>query len=234
MMRDMTSPGDRPFTAPGTRTMLAVSMPVPEELMREAADLVLRGGVVGYPTETVYGIGGDPTDTGVIRRIHSLKGRSERKSFLLLAGSGTELSAYVEDVPEAAVRLMDAFWPGPVTLIFRASPRLPAALTGPDKKIGFRISPDPVCAALLRALGMPLISTSANPTGKPPARSAQETLRYFPGGLDAVIDGGERPESMPSTVVDVTRSVPLLMRAGPVSAETIRSVTGKLDEHETV
>jgi L-threonylcarbamoyladenylate synthase len=214
--------------------MQAESMPVPEELMRDAADLVLRGGVIGYPTETVYGIGGDPTDTGVIGRIHALKGRSERKTFLLLVGSGTELSEYVEDMPEPAARLMEAFWPGPVTLIFRASAKLPAALTGPDRRIGFRISPDPVCAVLLRALAMPLISTSANPTGKPPARSARETLRYFPRGLDALIDGGDRPESMPSTVVDVTRAVPLLMRAGPVSAETIRSVTGKLDERETV
>jgi L-threonylcarbamoyladenylate synthase len=233
-MRDMTFSGDRPFSAPGTRMIQAASMPVPDELMRDAADLVLRGGVIGYPTETVYGIGGDPTDTGVIRRIHRLKGRSELKSFLLLVGSGTELSPYVEDIPEPALRLMEAFWPGPVTLIFRASERLPAALTGPDKRIGFRISPDPVCAALLRALAMPLISTSANPAGKPPALSARETLGYFPGGLDAVIDGGDRPEGMPSTIVDITRAVPLLMRAGPVSAETIRSVTGKLDEQATV
>jgi L-threonylcarbamoyladenylate synthase len=219
---------------PGTRILPVASMPVPEDLMREAADLMLRGGVISYPTETVYGIGGDPTDTGVIKRISELKGRTGRKSFLLLVGSKTALEEYVEEIPDPAVRLMETFWPGPVTLIFRASARLPAVLTGTDRKIGFRISPDPVCAALLRAFTLPLISTSVNPTGKPPARSVQEVLHYFPVGLDAVIDGGERTESMPSTVVDVTRSVPLLLRTGPVSAETLRSVTGTLDEYETV
>ena len=99
-------------------------------MIREAADLMLRGGVISYPTETVYGIGGDPTDTGVIRRIGELKGRTGRKSFLLLVGSRTALAEYVEEIPEPALRLMEAFWPGPFTLIMRSSARLPAVRTG--------------------------------------------------------------------------------------------------------
>ena len=217
-----------------TRIIPVREQPVPDEPIREAADLLLRGGIVAYPTETVYGIGGDPSDSGVIKRIKELKGRNVRKTFLLLVGSRTDLREYVEEIPATAVPLMDAFWPGPLTLIFRASARLPSVLTGPDRRIGFRLSPDPVCAALLRALAMPLISTSANPAGKPPARSAREVLDYFPSGLDAVLDGGERIEGDPSTLVDVTRDVPLLLRKGPVSAETIRSVVGTLEEHETL
>jgi len=231
---DGIKPGGTKSMAARTRILPVASMPVPEEPVREAVELMLRGGVISYPTETVYGIGGDPTDSGVIRRIGELKGRTGRKSFLLLVRSKADLSEYVEEIPDTASRLVEAFWPGPFTLIFRASERLPEALTGPEKKIGFRISPDAVCTALLQAFGLPLISTSVNPAGKPPARSVQEVLRYFPAGLDAVLDGGERTDRPPSTVVDVTKPVPLLIRRGPVSAEAIRAVTGTLDEHETV
>jgi L-threonylcarbamoyladenylate synthase len=202
---------------------------LPAAMIREIAVLLNRGGVIAYPTETVYGIGGDPTRADVIERIHKLKMRSAEKTFLLLIGEGTDLNRYVDGVPDAAARLIKRFWPGPLTLIFRASSVFPPNLTGDRGTVALRLSPDPVCAALIREFGKPLISTSANPPGREPARSGDEVLKYFPKGIDAILDGGERRVLSSSTIVDVTRPVPILVRQGPIDAETIRSATGSLD-----
>jgi L-threonylcarbamoyladenylate synthase len=201
---------------------------LPPEILKWIVDLLKNGGVIGYPTETVYGLGGDPTRADVIEKIHALKGISTEKSFLLLVGPGMDIRPYVADVPVTAARLMERFWPGPLTLVFRASSILPSSLTGETGTVALRYSPDPICNALSQVFGKPLISTSANRSGQPPARSAGEVLRYFPEEIDAVLDGGWRQAFSPSTIVDVTQLIPVLLREGPVDAEAIRSLTGSL------
>ena len=207
---------------------------ISEESMREVAEILRLGGMIAYPTETVYGLGGDPLDRGVIRRIHDLKGRGDGKPFLLLVGSESSIKPYVREIPDPAVRLMERFWPGPLTLVFLASESLSSPVKDNNGKIGLRLSSDPVCAALLRAFGKPLISTSANPSGREPARSVRGVLSYFPTGLDAILDAGERRGMIPSTLVDVSLPIPRLLRKGPVSEQSIRSAIGELDESETI
>ncbi len=202
--------------------------------LQEAAAILHNGGLLAYPTETVYGIGADPENAGAVGRIRDLKGGSPDRAVLLVVGSEAVLRSWVGDVPEPALRLMRRFWPGPLTLVFRASDRLPSAMRNDRGTVAFRISPDPVCAGLARAFGKPVVSTSANPAGREPARSAEEVLGYFKQGLDAVLDGGARPGTAPSTLVDVTGLVPVLLRRGPVPADAIRSEIGRLDEHETL
>lgn len=201
-----------------------------QEPIRKAVGICLQGGVIAYPTETVYGIGGDPLRLDVIERIDQLKGRDPEKTFLLLVSSRIQWNAYVERIPAFAIPLIKKFWPGPLTLIFPASRMLPFRLTGEKGTIGLRESSDPICQALVAAFGKPLISTSANPSGKPPARSAQEVMAYFPQGLDLILDGGERRTFQPSTVLDVTHERPVLIRTGPIDKMALEQVIGPIDE----
>jgi L-threonylcarbamoyladenylate synthase len=193
-----------------------------------AVDVLRSGGVLAFPTETVYGLGCDAENPEAVRRVAALKGRPDDKAFILLVPSAGAVRSRVAAVGAAAARLMTAFWPGPLTLVFRVSGEWSPASGGDT--VAFRVSPDPVCRSLGRLFPRPIVSTSANPAGLEPARSAQEVGCLFPKGLDAVIDGGERRSALPSTVVDVTGAVPRLIRRGPVSADALRSVAGSLDE----
>lgn len=200
-----------------------------QEHIHRAVEICLKGGVIAYPTETVYGIGGDPLRLDVIERIDQLKGRGPEKTFLLLVSSRIQWSTYVEYIPPCAIPLIKKFWPGPLTLIFPASRMLPFRLTGEKGTIGLRESPDPICQALVTAFGKPLISTSANPSGKPPARSAREVMEYFPQGLDLILDGGERLAFQPSTVLDISQNRPVLLRTGPIDKTAIEQIVGPID-----
>jgi L-threonylcarbamoyladenylate synthase len=218
----------------GTGFGPALLSPADEDSFRVAAAVLAAGGILGYPTETVYGLGADPENAAAVDRVKALKGGSADRLVLLIVDSEERMRPWVEAVSETAFRLMSRFWPGPLTLVFEASRRLPGALRNERGTVAFRVSPDPVCAALAAAFGKPVVSTSANPAGRAPARSAEEVLRYFPAGLDAVLDGGLRPGAASSTLVDARGSVARLLRRGPVSAEAIRSEIGPLDESETV
>jgi L-threonylcarbamoyladenylate synthase len=199
-----------------------------------AMDAVIRliedGGVMGYPTETVYGLGGDPFDRSVVTRIQQLKGRGEGKPFLLLIPSRSDLASLVRPPSDAAYRLMETFWPGPLTLVFEALPDLPSSLSGSDGRIGLRISPDPFCRRFMEDFGGPLISTSANPSDRPPARSPGEVAAYFGESLDLIVDGGRRDSGIVSTVVDVSGSSLRLLREGALSKSAMENVTGEIDE----
>jgi L-threonylcarbamoyladenylate synthase len=228
----MTGTGGSQAPAPGRRMPAGAGSPVAE--VREAVAILGSGGIIAYPTETVYGLGADPENLSAVDRVKTLKGGSMDRLVLLVADSEERMRPWVVNVREPAVLLMRRFWPGPLTLVFEASDRLPGAVRNARGTVAFRVSPDPVCAALARAFGKPIVSTSANPAGREPARSAEEVRGYFPDGLDAVLDGGPRPGSAPSTLVDVRGDVPRLLRRGPVSAGAIRSEIGSLDESETV
>jgi L-threonylcarbamoyladenylate synthase len=198
---------------------------IPSEAgLREAAGLVRRGGVIAYPTETVYGLGCDPSNPEAVERIRTLKGRDAQKSFLLIVDGDADLSSYIDGMGSQAQRLGVRFWPGPLTLVFRAAPGWHSPCIGPGGTIAIRKTSDPVAAALCRGFGGPLVSTSANPSGLPPARSADEALGMFPEGLDGVVDGGERRSAAVSTVVDVTGDRPVVLRIGEVSEAEILAV----------
>lgn len=189
-----------------------------------AADRIRSGGVVVYPTETVYGLGADPFNPVAFERIFSLKGREAEKGLILLIRGRPDLDALVANIPRTAEVLMDAFWPGPLTLVFPASPSLPEHLPGSSPTIALRMSDAPVASALLRHVGGPITSTSANLSGQPPARSAGEALDTLGGDVDLILDGGTAPDSRPSTLVDVSVPHPRVLRPGRIAETDINRV----------
>ena len=204
-----------------------------ESVIDEVVDLLMRGGVIGYPTETVYGLGGNATEARVVERITRLKGRDSGKPLLVLVNGIEDVLPLIRGFSPRVKILMEDFWPGPLTLIFEASSVLPEAISAGTGRLGVRVSPDPVCRALVERLKKPLVSTSANPTGKKPARTASEVLYYFGDGIDLILDGGERKSEIPSTVLDVSGDIPRLLREGSIQREAIEKVMGGVREQES-
>ena len=181
-----------------------------------AVEIIRAGGVVAYPTETFYGLGVDALNQKAIKKVFTIKRRSFAQPLLILIPEQDYLPRYVTEVSEKARRLMEHFWPGPLTMVFSASPQLPSILTAGTKKIAIRISPHPIARALTSAFAGPLTSTSANISGEQSPATAKEVFSHLGGIIDLIIDGGKTPGQMPSTIVDVTFSPPQLVREGVV------------------
>lgn len=200
-----------------------------EPSLRGAADIVRGGGVIAFPTETFYGMGACPFDARAVQRIFDLKGRSFRSApILVLIRSRADLAALVAEITPAAERLMEACWPGPLTLVFHAAAAVPSVLTAGTGTIGVRLPAHPDVQRLLEAVGGPLTGTSANRSGRSPATTAEDVDRAFGGGVDAILNGGPTPGGLPSTVVDTTVDPPRLLREGRVSTASLRSVINSL------
>lgn len=202
------------------------------ESIEQVADVLQHGGIIGYPTETVYGLGGDGLNENVIEQIYRLKGRSSQSPFPLLISRPEDVNRFTQTISPKASILMKQFWPGPLTLVFDASPSLPSLLVGRDCKVGLRVSADPICAAIFMKFGNPLISTSANLAGESPAQSASQIFEYFNNQLDLILDGGERKSGVPSTVIDVSRVSLRIIREGLISKDRIEKVIGPIDESQ--
>ena len=200
------------------------------DAMDRVVEVLKNRGVIAYPTETVYGLGCDALCDSAVRRIVDLKGRDGGKPMLVLIGRVEDVDSLVVSVSPAARLLMDHFWPGPLTLVFEAAAPIPRILTGGMDTIGIRLSPDPVCRALLERFRQPLVSTSANLSGRPAAQSAAEVMAIFGGRIDLILDGGVRRLGVPSTVLNVADEPPRVLREGAISAETINDVLGKQNE----
>lgn len=209
------------MTRPGKKILPATSAGI-----RKCADCISSGGVVVYPTETVYGLGADPFNPSALNRVFAIKGREKSKSLILLLPDQNVLHKLVNEIPDDAYRLIEALWPGPLTLVLRGREELPAALLGPDNSIAVRISDSPVCADLLSLLGNPITSTSANRSGYPPVESAPEAHLQFGEEVDMILDGGEVSNTQPSTLVRITDRTEIL-REGRIPNETINKLLRK-------
>ncbi len=194
-----------------------------ESLVQRAAEVVCSGGLIVYPTETLYGIGADATNPLAIRRVAGAKRRSESKPILVIVNSYEMLKPFVDTIPISAELLMEKFWPGPLTLVFKASRLVPDEISVGTGTIGMRIPSNKLCMMLVAAAGVPLTSTSANIVGEKPARTIQ-MIRKSLAGIDLYLDAGEIPESLPSTVVDVSTGVPRVLRHGAIANEKIQQV----------
>ena len=205
--------------------MTIQSRRISKSSLREAGEVVRGGGVIAFPTETFYGLGVDPFNVQAVQRLYALKGRSPQTSpILVLIRSRHELLALVSEITPAAERLMQACWPGPLTLVFRAAVPVPSVLTAGTGTIGVRLSAYPDVQRVLEMFGGPLTGTSANRTGQPPATTADEVERAFGADVDLILNGGPTPCGLPSTVVDTTVSPPRLIREGCVSQAVLRAV----------
>ena len=187
-----------------------------------AADVLRRGGVVVYPTETLYGLGVDATNPTALACLVALKGREPGKPISVLVADETMLSVLVAEVSPLARRLVRRFWPGPLTLVLPARPGVSDLLTGGTGSIGVRVSSHPVATALVVAVGRPVTTPSANPAGGVPPVTVEDARRYFGTTVDAYLDGGRLPGEPASTVVDVRDGLHVV-REGAVAAAVLRA-----------
>jgi len=167
-----------------------------------AARCIREGGVVAYPTEAVYGLGCDPLDPEAVGRLLAIKGRAEKKGLILIAANFDQLRPYLGELPPARFKKVRKSWPGPATWIFPAAPGTPKWLTGEHGTIAVRVTAHPIAAALCRSAGMALVSTSANRSGQPPARSATEVRRRLGPLLDVVLTGPTGDLKRPTPIRD--------------------------------
>jgi len=183
-------------------------------------DLLRAGEVVGFPTDTVYGLAALARHTRAVRRVFEIKGRSLSQPLILMVSDAAQLESWAY-VDERARAYMGRWWPGPLTLVLQAREGIGPPLTSvtQPRTIAARIPDHPVALALLRAAGEPLATTSANRSGEPPALTPLESA--WVEGLAAVLDGGRAPGAVPSTLLDVSRDEPRILRAGPVPADAL-------------
>jgi L-threonylcarbamoyladenylate synthase len=190
-----------------------------------ALEVLRAGGIVAFPTDTVYGLGALAFDVAGIERLYDAKGREHTKAIAVLIADPGELSKVASSVGEQAARLTAEFWPGPLTLVVPKLTSLPGTLS-PNDTIGVRVPDHAAARALLAAAG-PMAVTSANRSGGPNARTAAEVLVQLDGRVELVLDGGQTPGDTPSTVVDLTGAAPKMLRIGPISEAAITAALAK-------
>ena len=206
-------------------TILKINPDNPEtELLQQAANIIINGGVIGYPTETIYGLGADALNKIAVEKIYNLKGREKNKPILILAENIKQVKQLTASFPEAAEILAKELWPGPLTMVFQAAENLSNLLTGDNRTIGIRISDNKICQELLKLCGVPITSTSANISGRLNPVSAVEVESTFGNKLDLIIDGGQNHSRTPSSVVSVLAGSVDVIREGAIPAIKIKKI----------
>lgn len=198
-------------------------------IVEETRIVLKSGGVAAIPTDTFYGLGVDPFNTGAIEKIYQIKGRNTNKPLLLLIEATKRLGSLIAETTKDSETLMRELWPGPLTIIFRASPALPAILTAGTGKIGIRLPASSFLIWLLEGLDMAITATSANPSGLPSPSTAEDVEKYFPGKIDLIIDAGRADGIMESTVIDATEAPMRLIREGMIKTERLEGLIGKIN-----
>lgn len=195
----------------------------------QAVDLLNNGEVVAFPTETVYGLGAVATNDKAVKKIFEAKGRPSDNPLIVHIGTIEEVSEFIEEIPENALKLMDAFWPGPLTLIMRAKKGLlaPSVTAGLDT-VGMRMPNHEVALQLLRKLRKPVAAPSANRSGKPSPTKAIHVEEDLQGRIPLILDGGATGIGIESTVLDVTVNPPVILRPGGVTKEMLEEVVGEV------
>lgn len=190
------------------------------DLVGKSIDLAVRylrqGGIVAFPTETYYGLAVDPDCASAVTKLFVVKNRQEHKPLLLLIEKKEQLEAIVRNVPSAYWPLIDKYWPGPLTLIFQAKKIVNLQITGNTGTVGVRISPHPVAQELVRRMGKPITATSANISGLPPARSAQDVVEMLGDTVDYIVDGGQTEAGLCSTILSAEKGKLRLLRRGKI------------------
>jgi len=198
-----------------------------DSVVKQAIAILRHGGVIVYPTETVYGIGCDPFDAAACDRVRAIKGRGDDKPFLLLAADAAQVERSTGPLTGAAALLAGTFWPGPLTLVLRVREDFPGWLKGHSGGVAFRVTPHPLAAALAVGFGAPIVSTSANHSGHPPAVSYREAIDQFAGTVDIVLDTPAIMQGIASTIVDVTGAEPVIIREGGISRDAIEGTLNR-------
>jgi len=193
--------------------------------IRRALEILQAGGLVAFPTDTVYGVGALAFDGQAVESIYSAKDRPIEKAIPILIGDAEDITRVSSDVPPMAKKLAERFWPGPLTIVIPKNIKLPEAVSATNT-VGVRVPDHIVARSVLRATG-PMAVTSANLSGQPSPSTAEEVFAQLNSRIALILDGGKTPGGVPSTLVDCTGSKPILMREGPISFEDILAITGQ-------
>jgi L-threonylcarbamoyladenylate synthase len=207
--------------------LLAVDPLAPQaDRIAQAAAVLRAGGLVAFPTETVYGLGAHALDAAAVRRIFEAKGRPAHNPLIVHIAATAEVREVAADWPASAARLAECFWPGPLTLVLPKNARVPYEVTAGGPTVAVRLPAHPVARALLEAAGIPVAAPSANRSSRLSPTRAEHVLRDLEGCIDLVLDGGPCPGGIESTVLDLTTSPPRLLRPGLVSLAELEAVIG--------
>ena len=198
------------------------------EQVETAAEILRRGGLLGIPTETVYGLGANGLDGEAVGRIFAAKGRPQDNPLILHIPSADWLERYCEDIPPSAYALAERFWPGPLTMILRHKPIVPDAVTSGLDTVGMRCQAHPVCRAIIAAAGVPVAAPSGNTSGRPSPTNMADMLEDMDGKIDGIVDGGPCAVGVESTIIDLTCTPPRLLRPGGITLEQLREVLGEV------
>jgi len=211
-----------------TKVLLVDPEKPDRKVVQESARILRGGGIVSFPTETVYALGGDAYNQEVVAKIYRIKRRDRTKPFSVFLKDAGEVRKVVDFISEDARKLMEKFLPGPLTLVFKSSsPKLPFVLGG-GNKLGIRVSPNSLVARILDEVRVPITATSANISGKKSCIAANRVFYFFNGRIELILDGGRTKIFLPSTVLDVSGEEVSLIRLGTIPVEEIKAVVPKL------
>jgi L-threonylcarbamoyladenylate synthase len=202
--------------------------PAIEKQIKLAIAILRKGGIVAFPTDTVYGLGADPLNAQAVDRIYKVKRRPYNLPLPLLLAEKSDLLKVATVVPEMAWQLAERFLPGGLTLVLRKSPWVPGSVAAGGDTIAVRIPNHPLPIALIRGLGIPIVGTSANLSGKPSPVTAEEVREQLDDEVDLIIDGGRSPGGTESTVLDVSGKVPTIIREGAIPRAELEKIAGPL------
>lgn len=202
---------------------------IDKEKLAEPARMIRDGGTVAFPTETVYGLGANAFIKSAVDDIFKAKGRPNDNPLIVHIADMAQLNGLVSEIPENAKILMDKFWPGPLTVIMKKSLSVLDNVTAGLNTVGIRFPENPVCREFLKIAGVPVAAPSANISGKPSPTKAEHVICDLDGKIDAVIDGGACRFGLESTIIDVSGSVPTVLRPGSITLEMLRNALGKVE-----
>lgn len=203
------------------------------EVIRRAAEVIRAGGLVAFPTETVYGLGANAVDSAAVARIFQAKGRPATNPVIVHVSDASDILNVAASWPETAVKLAARFWPGPLTLVVPRSDRVPSIVTAGGPTVAVRCPDHAVARALIRAAGVPVAAPSANRSTELSPTRAEHVLKGLNGLIDLLLDGGPCASGIESTVVDVTGEVPRILRPGPITVPMLEEVCGPVESGAT-
>lgn len=199
-----------------------------DQAIIEAAQMLQRGNIVAFPTETVYGLGANALDTKAIKKIYKAKGRPSDNPLIVHIATIEQLQTLVHDMNETSQKLIENFWPGPLTIIFNSRNNISELVTAGLSTIAVRMPDHPVALAIIKAANLPIAAPSANKSGSPSPTTASHVWADLHGLIEGIIDGGSTKIGVESTVIDVTGDVPTILRPGGITVEEIERVIGKV------
>lgn len=202
---------------------------VRDEELSEAAEILREGGLVAFPTETVYGLGANALDEHAAKKIYAAKGRPSDNPLIAHISCIEELIPLVSEFPEAGKKLADKYWPGPLTMVFAKSDIVPYGTTGGLDTVAVRMPSDPVANRLIRLAGVPIAAPSANTSGRPSPTKAEHVWQDMQGKIEMILDGGPVGIGLESTIVDVSGDIPALLRPGAITLEMLEETLGQIE-----